>query len=307
MQVSLLKEQIKNKTIRNFYIFIGEEWKVQQIYLKKLSEITKFTIDNADTIVCIQQKLHSRSFFEAGKLYVVRDDYEIISNEKLRDLILSKDFIKNNMLVLVLTQPDKRLKQIKALSDVLVEFNKLPVDTLKKHLKQVVALNDINCETLIHVCEGDYARILSEADKIRCYGGEPNEAFNTLLRDGIIYVPPEDSVFDLVDAILNRNVTAVYTFLENCKNINEHPLVILQVLYLKIKELLQVQSYKGNDVVNATGIVDWQVKKLKSKCGNYTDGELVYALRLINDAEIKLKTGLFDESILIDYVLVNVL
>ena len=307
MQVSILKEQIKNNSIKPFYIFIGEEWKVQQIYLKKLSQITKFTIDKATDVVSIQQKLHSRSFFEPGKLYVVRDDYTIFTNEKLRDNLLDVNFIKGNMLVLILTQPDKRLKQIKGLSDVLIEFNKLPLDTLKKHLKQEIPLTDANCELLINVCENDYGRILLEVDKLKCFKKDPNIVLAELLESGAIYSPPEDSIFNLVDAILSRNVKAVYRFLDNCKNINEHSLVILQVMYTKLKELLQVQSYDGTDVVNATGIADWQVKKLRAKCGNYSNGELVYALRLINDAEVKLKTGLFDESIIVDYVLVNIL
>lgn len=133
-----------------------------------------------------------------------------------------------------------------------------------------------------------------------------DEAFEELLRQGAIYIPPKDAIFDFVDAVLKRNIPAVYDLLSQCYAVGEANMVLISVLYNNIKQVLQVQSHGGTDseIVNATGMTQWQVKCARNKSGNYSIGELVDMLRLLQKIQKGIITGQIEDYMSIEYFLV---
>jgi DNA polymerase III delta subunit len=220
------------------------------------------------------------------------------------------------MLIFLLTNVDKRLKFYKHWKDVIVEFEPLPEATLKKYIKKEIALSDKNCEKLIEVCASDYSRILLEIDKIKAFQAYCNQqtkiypreddCFNELLKQGVIYQPPKDAIFDYVDAVLKHEVNKAFDLLEQCYAVGESTIVLLSVLYTNIKQVLQVQSCKSNDISKSTGLTGWQIKCAKEKMGHYSIGDLVYMLKLVRDTEMRIKTGEIEEQMAVPYVMVNI-
>ena len=134
-----------------------------------------------------------------------------------------------------------------------------------------------------------------------------NKTFEAFVEDGTISVPPQDAIFDLVDAILKRKTERVYYLLDQCRQVNEANMVILSVLYNNAKQVLQVQACESSDVAKSTGLTSYQVKCAKDKCGNYSNGELVDILRLIQKIQKGIITGQIEDEISVDYLLVNIL
>lgn len=134
-----------------------------------------------------------------------------------------------------------------------------------------------------------------------------DEAFERLVEDGAIAVPPKDAVFDLVDAILKRQVKKVYYLYEQCKEIGEANMVILSVLYNNAKQVLQVQGCESKDICKSTGLNAWQVKCAKDKCGYYSLAELTVILKFIQKVQKDIITGRLEDSIAIDYLLAVIL
>ena len=134
-----------------------------------------------------------------------------------------------------------------------------------------------------------------------------NEAFDILLKDGAIYTPPKNAIFELSDAVLDRDVNRSFRLLEELETLNEVPLKIISVLYSGFKRLLQVQSCPKGDVAQITGLSDWEIRNARNFVGRYEIWELVDALKVIRQAEVSFKQGLIDESLLVQYVLVNIL
>lgn len=134
-----------------------------------------------------------------------------------------------------------------------------------------------------------------------------DEVFETLVRDGTIYQPPKDAIFNFVDDVLLHRVNSAYDSLSNCKRIGESTLAILTVLYNSTKQVLQVQSYDGDDIEKSTGLTAYQIKCARQRCNVYHIGDLVFMLQLIRDIEVDIKSGALDESVAIDYLLVNIL
>jgi DNA polymerase III delta subunit len=318
MYVATLKAKIKSKQLPSYIIFSGEEWKVQEIYIKQIAKATNKEIIRIDSITDIYSQLQNRSFIQAGFIYIVRDDKELMQNEKLQQNIES--VLGDNILLHLLTSIDKRTKFYKQYKDTIIEFEALNDAILKKYIKKEINLSDKNCQTLIDICEHSYGRILLEIDKIRRYAllvypevgheeenGDYNRALEELVKDGTIYEPPYDAIFDLVNAILDRNVNKAFDLLQQSYAVGEATMVMLSVLYNNAKAVLQIQTYKGNDLSKATGLTGWQIKNGKPYVGKYSDEELIYIVKLIQKIESGIKTGKMEDEFAMQYLLTHVL
>ena len=167
MDVSTLKAKIKTKQLPSYLLFAGEEWKVQEIYIKQIAKATGKEIKRVDSVADIYQQLKNKSFLQKGHIYIVRDDKELMQNEKLQQTI--EQVLGDNILIHLLTTVDKRTKFYKAYKDVICDFERLSDSMLKKYILKEIKLSDRNIERLIDICEHDYGRILLEIDKIKRY------------------------------------------------------------------------------------------------------------------------------------------
>lgn len=316
MELATLKQHIKTGKTDYFYIFSGDEWKVQEIYINELSKLYDRKV-YLDYVVDALPSLKSRSFFRQKTLYVVRDDKELMTNEALQQNL--KELLAENTLVLLVSSVDKRTKFYKTYSSSFIEFSTLERSVLKRYVRKEIALSDKNIELLMTVCENNYGRILLEIDKIKRIGKltftevhndnnyDADATFQMLLKDGTIYEPPYDAVFDFVDEVLKCHVNNAFDLLSQCYEINEATLVMLSVLYNSTKQVLQVQACDSSDIASTTGLSAWQIKKAKEKLNYRSIGELVYMLKLIRQTERDIKTGNIEEQYAMQYVLVNVM
>lgn len=129
-------------------------------------------------------------------------------------------------------------------------------------------------------------------------------AFETLLKEKAIYKEPKDAIFDFVAAFLARTPSRAYDLLQQSKAIGEANLTLLAVLYNNIKTLLQVQS--TNDC-KAAGINKWQANNVLPFKGNYKNGELVKAMKLIRSVEKGIKTGTMPDDLAVEYIMVSIM
>ena len=313
MDITALKAKIKSKQLPNYLIFGGDEWKVQEIYINQIAKVTGKEIKRVEDVASIYSSLKNRSFLGKSYIYIVRDDKDLMQNEKLQQKIESD--LADNMLILLITSIDKRTKFYKAYKDRIVIFEALTDEILKKYIKKIIpGFTDRNCQMLIDICEHDYGRILLEIDKITRYdevsGMTPtseNEVFEQLLKDGTIYEPPYDAIFDLVDAILDRKVNKSFDLLQQSYAVGEATMVMLSVLYNNAKAVLQVQTYNGDSISKGTGLTGWQIKNAKPHVGKYSEDELIYIVRLVQKIESGIKTGRMEDEFAMQYLLTHIL
>lgn len=315
MDVATLKAKIKSKQLPRYLIFSGDEWKVQQIYIQQISKVTGYDSLRIDGISCIYKQLQNKSFFNKPFIYIVRDDKELMQNEELQQKI--DGVLGDNILIHLLTSVDKRTKFYKAYKDSIIEFERLSDAMLKKYIQKEIKLSERNIQRLIDICEHDYGRILLEIDKIYQFSNyymrmptapiDYNEVFDLLLKDGTIYEPPYDAIFDLVDAILDRNVNKAFNFLQQSYEVGEATMVMLSVLYNSTKALLQVQTYKGKEITKGTGLTAWQISKVKHHVGRYSEDDLIYIVRLIHKVTNGIKTGRMEDEFAMQYLLTHIM
>ena len=81
MNLQELQIQIKNKTLDDYYLFLGEEIAIQKIYINKIADILKLEIQYVNDYKSIYNKLNSNDIFNTKKLYVILDDADIIKED----------------------------------------------------------------------------------------------------------------------------------------------------------------------------------------------------------------------------------
>lgn len=313
MDVTQIKSHIQNNSFDKFYIFSGPEWKVQRLYIDQIAKVSGKELKYIDSIADIYGKKGSKMFVPKSYVYVVRDDKEITQNEKVQEQLDS--IIGNNILILLLVTLDKRTKFYKSYKDTIVEFEALKTEILRKYLQREINLSDKNCDKLMEVCEYDYGRCLLEIDKILCLNEsdiegcyyDPDIAFTELLKDGVIYQPPKDAIFDFVDAILDCDTNLSFNLYHQCLEVGEATMVMISVLYNNAKAVLQVQSCKSSDISKSTGLTGWQIKNAQKHLRKRTNGDLIYIMERCQKSQQAIVTGVVDEEFIMEDLLTRIL
>jgi len=300
MEITKLKSDILNHTPEKFYIFSGPEWKIQWIYIQKMAESFGKPMKYIDSVSSIHSKLNNRSFINQSYVYVVRDDSDLVGNENL--LTTLEKSLVNDVLILLLTTLDKRTKFYKKYSDKICMFEYMKPEILQKYIQKEIDIDDNSCKHLMEACEYDYGRCLLEIDKIKRSGKTVAEA----LIEGVIYQPPQDAIFDFVDAIIDNSRNVFYLY-EQCKQINESTLAVLSVLYNNTKATLQIQAYTGEDISKGTGLNYFQIQNAKKHTGKRKNSELIYIMELCQKCQEGIVTGTIEEEFVLDYILGEIL
>lgn len=307
MNVAELKSQIMSNTLQPFYIFAGEEWKVQEIYLNQIAKVTGRTIVRVEDMHEVYIRLTTTSFIKRSCIYVLRDDKDIMTNESLQNQLQS--ILRDDMLILYVTTLDKRLKFYKQYADSVVEFEPLNDILLTQYLQREIDLSEANISKLIDLCSHNYGECLLEIDKIQHFpdGNTDDEAFIKLVKDGTIYTPPQDAIFDFVDAVLDRKVNTAQRLYRECIACGEAVMVMLTVLYTNAKQTLQVQSCESSDIEKSTGLTYWQIKNASKHKNKYRNRELINIMDLCYQCHTSIVTGEMQEEFVMPYILVSVM
>lgn len=308
MDLSTLKNHIKMKTFDPVYIFTGPEVGVMDIYIRQMAKVQEANIVMLDGIEDLAKKMHKGAMLKNRSVYILRDSKEFMQDSDLAQKITQKNTLSGAVLILIYTNIDKRSKVYKTFQDSIVDFQPLKSEILVKYIQKEIYLTEDSYAKLIEVCESDYSRILLEIDKIKRYSEaanmSPQGAFVTLMREGAIFQPPKDAVFDFVDAVLKGKKQLAFDLLKSSYEFGEATMVLLSNLYNSTKQLLQVQSFKGDGkITEATGLTPFQVKLASERKGRNSTGDLIYLMRLVRDAEKGIKTGAIEEQMVMPYIL----
>ena len=70
MDITAVKQQIQKKEPQHFYIFVGEEVAVMDMYINKIAECINVKPTRADSVVDIMPKHTTNSFLSVPQCYV---------------------------------------------------------------------------------------------------------------------------------------------------------------------------------------------------------------------------------------------
>lgn len=171
MQVREVKKQIQSKKLCPFYVFTGAEIEAQRIYIEKIAEVTGKPVKRIESV---REAFNRRaSILKISNVYVCRDDMEFWKSATPLETV--HELLGDNILILQMTDIDKRSKSYKSYTNEIVTFEYMDADTLYKYVQKICPMSDTNVYKLIELCNNDYARIILECNKITTYA----KAFDT--------------------------------------------------------------------------------------------------------------------------------
>lgn len=307
MTIIDLKQQIMKKSLSNFYIFTGEEIGIMNIYLDKISEVLEMPIVRVENVLSIIDTLSTPSMFGPLKnLYVIRNDTDFYKDEKAYADI--KNRLGKNILILLYTKIDSRLKFAKTFSDDIIEFEPLAHSVLCNYIKQDSGLSDEHCEELSNKVSGSYDLAMLEIDKLKHSSiKDVDKAFEKFVAEGVIGDMEQTDVFKFTHAVCSKNRAESIALAQSLISNGASSINILGTLYNSIKCVLLIQVCSNKDISGTTGLDNRQIYFNKQYANNYSSAHLVYAVKFLAEVIDKVKTGRLDDENATMFALTHIL
>ena len=210
------------------------------------------------------------------------------------------------------TSIDKRTAFYKQHQDLITDFEKLSSEVLSKYILDKIPMPKEDAIYFADICDRNYSLILNELDKLQriqnIEGIKDSEILDYALKNGLIYIKPQDVIFDFIGAVCRRDKHLAADLLEDLKENKEPDLVILSLLYTNFRSMLLIKSTNNSsDLSKSTGLTGFQIKMAKEYGNNYSPRELLHNLKIIRWAEKGIKVGKIETELSVDYVLANIL
>lgn len=277
-----LQGQIREGNLLPFYIFTGEEIELQNIYLKQMGDVVRI-----DRVADIYNKITSKLISGKFAVYVVRDDMDFIKSEKTWGSISNK--IRNAVLVVQVTTPNKCKKFIKELNNCVVEFNHM---TTKQLLNVVNMKGSVsNKQYFIEACNNDLNTINNYMDIFKRSG---IKELNKKIVDEYIPTTEEVTVFQLADAIMKKDEQLTFRLLDQLLEDKNNAMGIIYAIYSQLHKCVLVEGYRGEeDISKITGINSWICNNIL-RYNRIEPAKLLTALRLVQKYDQGVKTGKYE-------------
>lgn len=277
-----LQTQIREGSLLPFYIFTGEEIELQNIYLKQMGNVIR-----VDRVADIYNKITSKLISGKFAVYVVRDDMDFIKSEKTWGSI--SDRIRNAVLVIQVTTPNKCKKFIKELNDCVVEFNHMTTKQLLNVVNMDCSVS--NKQYFIEACNNDLNTINNYLDIFKRVG---IKELNKKIVDEYIPTKEDVTVFQLADAVMRKDKQLTFKLLDQLLEDKNNVMGIIYAIYSQLHKCVLVEGYRGEkNISKVTGINSWICNNIL-RDNRIEPSKLLTALRLVQKYDKGIKTGKYD-------------
>lgn len=277
-----LQTQIREGSLLPFYIFTGEEIELQNIYLKQMGNVIR-----VDRVADIYNKITSKLISGKFAVYVVRDDMDFIKSEKTWGSI--SDRIRNAVLVIQVTTPNKCKKFIKELNDCVVEFNHMTTKQLLNVVNMDCSVS--NKQYFIEACNNDLNTINNYLDIFKRAG---IKELNKKIVDEYIPTKEDVTVFQLADAVMRKDEQLTFRLLDQLLEDKNNVMGIIYAIYSQLHKCVLVEGYRGEkNISKVTDINSWICNNIL-RDNRIEPSKLLTALRLVQKYDKGIKTGKYD-------------
>lgn len=315
MELSELMKRIAGNDIPHYLVLYGQEQTILDMYIKQILSVTQSHAVYVDTVASVIKHCGKKSLNKSVKCYIVSDDLSYLKAETVWDKI-KKDFKKSkDYLILRYHTLDKRDKFSHNNKENLTEFAHLSAEVLQQYIyRDLPDLSEKNALSLIDYCNYDYGRILMEIDKVKQYMSVRTEltvdsCFNQLDKQGLFHKEIGDITFELTNAVLGGYIDQAIVKLDEAKRKNEPAMMIASILYSGFRNLLAYQGLGKNKqgAMERTGLTKGELYGCTKNIGGYSLSEVKRNMLFCQQVESGIKTGLIDEDIALDYLVLHCL
>jgi DNA polymerase III subunit delta len=269
---------------------------------------------SADDIV---NAANTMPFMSDRRLVVVRD-LDRLDAAGLETLVsYAKDPAPYTCLVLVARKIAKNSRLYRAVeaSGTVFEYaapkrNEYGGEVVKLFRERGKRISPSTAEALVELAGRDLRLLDSEAAKIATYAGSAEEVTLADVR-AVAAAGSTTTVFELLDAIGNRDVTGALRLLRRLLDGGEAALGIHAMVARHVRALIGARALAGRrmspeQMAPELGMAPWQARNAARQAANYTPKELAAALVGLAAVEQEMKTSPTDAGLVIERWIVAV-
>ena len=317
---------------KNIYLLYGEE---NHLINKEIENIIKHFLGNdienkiikydmiENNISSAIDDLTSISLFSDSKIIICNNCYFLTgSNEG--DINHNTDYLMNvvdksldNILILVVNNAklDERKKIVKELKKRVNTkcFLKLKKDEIIKYVLDEFKKDkyDINTKTInlfLDIVGNDLDIIYNEIEKLKLYKYD-EKIINDKDVDNISSRMLNDNIFELVDAVVNRNIEKSLELYDDLLLMNEEEIKLIIIIANQFRLIYQTKNmcksgYSEFDIAKQLEVHPYRIK-LANEIRIDENKALDYLYRL-SELDINIKNGIVDKSIAFEMFLLNI-
>jgi len=306
------------------YLLYGTNDYVMNTESKKIitsNKINKDEIINYDyseiSIKDIIEDANTIPLFSDKKTIIVDNCTLFESTSKKEETSILETYLNNpnqNTILIFLEHTDKldeRKKIFKILKEKkqIIECNTLNINNLVKEQLQDYKINQTTINNLVNRVGTNPYNLINEIEKLKLF--KIND--KTITDEDIKFARKniEDSLFDLIDYIINKNNEKIIELYHDLLLKNSEPIAILVLIANQIRLMYQCktlyyQGYSEKDIAASLEVHPYRVKLAIEKARNYTNELLLNYLEDLAILDYEIKSGQKDADTGLELFLLDI-
>lgn len=316
-----IKEDLKTGDFKNIYLLFGEERFLVSYYSKALEE-TGYDKDVFDGKVGVQEIIMAAStlpFLTEKRLIYVRDSKLFTSGRK-DDSEAMAVFLPNvppeTIMVFVEADIDRRSRLYKKAAELgrVVDCEPPTPQALTNWIGKLLkekgkTISPPTITQLIRTVGGNMTTISQEIEKLAAYSASETEITTTHIT-AICTPTLESKIFDLIKCMSVGQVSTALSLYRNMLILKESPLMILSMIIRQLRILLLVKSANAKkmprtEIAKTLNLRDFIVMDAQEQCRRFSQEQLLDALEMCLDVDVKIKTGLVAADVGVEMLIVR--
>lgn len=321
--MKVIKEHIKSKKFKTFYLLYGSEEYLKKLYRDKLK--TSILGDDSDMNYSYFEGKHlnhekvfevsqTLPFFSEKRLVIIENSGLFKAQSEFSAQL--RNTPESTIILFVETEVDKRNKLYKMVKDlgIISEMNGLDEKNLKLFVASLLEvqgkrITENTVSYLLDKTGPDMANIQNEVEKLVSYALDRNVVTPKDV-DAVVTIQITGKIFQMIDAIGAKQQNKALILYYDLLSLREKPMSILYLITRHFNILLQVKnlkalSYNPSSMASMVGIPPFAVSKYIGQSKNFTTKGLKEALEMAADIEEQVKTGRMLEKIGVELLIVT--
>ena len=329
---------IKNRNLKNAYIFYGKEYYLIENAIKEIKStlndgMIDFNLDVIDrketTLDQLISSIETLPFMDDKKVVILKD-FELLKGKKKNftdeDEKYFTDYVDNipsttTLVLVVYGDIDKRKSLVKKVSKNGVVFNcdKLSDMDLFKWVKKKFETNKViidNAQVMYFIDQEGYrdknsektlSDLENEINKISSFVGKENKVTNDII-DQLSQKKVENDIFKLIDYVGQKNSSDAMKILSDMLYEGESVFGIFSMIARQFKVIMQVrqlqlQGHSSKSIADRLKLHPFVVGKALKQTKNFSDEIIIDILNAILESDFKIKNGLVRDTLAIEMLI----
>ena len=314
---------IKENNFQNVYLLYGEERYLKRQYTEKLKKalvgddtMNVHFYEGKDVPVTEIIDLAETMPFLAERRVIFLSDSGLFKSggEQMAQYLEAPN--ETTFFVFTESEVDKRSKLFKTVSSkgCAVEFTAQDETTLKRWIggllaKEGLKITESTVLLFLSKTGTDMENIQTELEKLISYclgkGVVTSEDVETICTTRL-----QDRIFDMTEAVARKQTSAALSLYYDLLALKVSPLQILSMLARQYNLMLQAKELKkrglpDREIASKIGVPPFVVSKYLSQASKYKSSELRNALERCAQADQDVKTGLMNDKMSVELIILS--